>query len=90
METSVGVKDMSKDTTIRIDQEHKEILKELSGMLGIPASTVMQQAIEQYRRAIFFEELDRAYTALRADKAAWAEELEERDLWDSTLGDGLD
>lgn len=89
-ETCVGVKDMSKDTTIRIDLEHKEILKELSQKLGVPASTVMQQAIEQYRRSVTFEELDRAYIALRADKEAWAEELEERELWESTLGDGLD
>lgn len=89
-ETSVGVKEMSKDTTIRIDLEHKEILKELSRKLGVPASTVMQQAIEQYHRSVVFEDLDRAYIALRADKEAWAEELEERKLWESTLGDGLD
>jgi predicted DNA-binding protein len=86
----VGVMDMGKDTTIRIDQEHKDILKELSQMLGKPASGVLQEAIKQYRKTVYMEDLNRAYARLRADEEAWAEELKERELWENTLGDGLD
>lgn len=84
-----GVMDMGKDTTIRIDQEHKDILKELSGMLGKPSSAILQDAIRSYHKKILLEELNHAYARLREDEQAWAEVLAERELWDNTLGDGL-
>ncbi|HEX6677076.1 MAG TPA: hypothetical protein VF486_18860 [Actinomycetes bacterium] len=38
----------------------------------------------------FFAELDAAYARLRADPAAWEEELAERAELEGTLADGLD
>jgi len=52
--------------------------------------TVLDQAVEEYRRAVFLDKLDADYAALRADPEAWREELEERKLWDNTIADGLD
>ena len=51
---------------------------------------VLDEAIEQYRRNQFFQELDESYAPLRAKLGAWQEELAERQLWDSTLMDGLE
>ena len=52
--------------------------------------SVLDEAIEQYRRDNFFRELDEGYAQLQASPQAWQEELDERRLWDSTLADGLD
>ncbi len=46
--------------------------------------------MEDYRRKVFFQGLAGDYAALKADPEAWAEELEERELWETTLADGLD
>jgi predicted DNA-binding protein len=86
----IGVVDMAKDTTVRIDQQHREYLKEMSGMLGKPASTVLQEAIRQYRTKVFLEEVNRAYSRLRKDEKAWAEYMREIEEWDVTLADGLE
>ena len=52
--------------------------------------TVLDDAIEQYRRDIFFRELDQDYARLQANPEAWQKELAERQLWDTTLMDGLE
>jgi hypothetical protein len=51
---------------------------------------ILEQAIEEYRRRRFLDDVNRAYEALRNDPTAWAEELEERAAWDATISDGLD
>lgn len=50
--------------------------------------TILEKAVEEYRRARFLEEANQAYAALRADPEAWQAELEERAAWDATLADG--
>ncbi|HEX8696305.1 MAG TPA: hypothetical protein VF746_28055 [Longimicrobium sp.] len=45
---------------------------------------------EAERRRRFFAEVNAAYDALRADPAAWEEELAERRVWEATLMDGLE
>ena len=52
--------------------------------------TVLDHAIDAYRRERFFAALDDAYAALWADPAAQEEELAERALFEGTLADGLD
>jgi hypothetical protein len=51
---------------------------------------VLDQAIEVYRRQRFLRGLNADFVALQQDKAAWAEELAEREAWDSALADGLE
>ncbi|GBF35339.1 programmed cell death antitoxin YdcD [Desulfocucumis palustris] len=51
--------------------------------------TVLDKAIENYRRKCFLEEANRAYEALRNNPEAWKAELNERAEWDVTLNDGL-
>jgi predicted transcriptional regulator len=49
---------------------------------------VLSQALDLFEREHFFDALDAGFHRLRADPKAWQEELEERALWDQTLGDG--
>ena len=77
-------------TTVRVSEETHELLRRLAAATGEPLQKVLERAVENYRRDRFFVELDAAYERLQADPAAWAEELEERALWETTLADGLD
>ncbi len=75
---------------IRIDENSRETLRELARNEGATMQLVLQRAIENYRRQRFFDETNAAYASLKSDPAAWREELEERTLWEQTLGDGQD
>jgi predicted transcriptional regulator len=77
-------------TTIPISEMAHQILRELAEQTGQSMSDVLDKALDAYRRKLFFEQLNAGYAALRADPQAWAEELEQRKLWDATLTDGLD
>ena len=52
--------------------------------------TILDEAIDQYSRDKFLDEVNAAYARLRADPKAWKEELAERKEWDGTLMDGLE
>jgi len=51
--------------------------------------SVLDRAIERYRREKFLRAANADFEALRNDPRAWKEELRERDLWEQTLADGL-
>jgi len=77
-------------TTVRISASAHRTLKEESESTGQPMQSVLEEAIEMYRRRRFLAEVNAAYARVREDEAAWGDELEERQLWDQTIGDGLD
>lgn len=52
--------------------------------------SVIDQAIEDLRRRRMLEETNRAFSALKADKSAWREEIAEREIWENTLSDGVE
>lgn len=70
------------------DDVYKEI-KELSEQGGLPMSHVVAKAIEEYKRVLFFDDLDTAFTRLKTDPAAWADEKAERAESETTLMDGI-
>src|SRR5271156_949908 len=76
--------------TIRIREASHQILKELAEQTGETMMDVLDKALEDYRRKLFFEQMNAGYAELRADPEAWAKHLAERKLWDTTLMDGLD
>ena len=50
---------------------------------------VLDKAPELHRRDRFLRDANADFAALRRDKKAWREELQERDLWEQTVADGL-
>lgn len=75
---------------ITISARSQCVLHELTIRTGQTAEQVIDRALEALQRKLFFETLDAGYAELRRDPAAWAELQAERQLWDSTLIDGLD
>lgn len=77
-------------TTVRISSDVHRTLRILAEKRGHSMQAVMEEAVEQLRRQMFWDEFDRAYTAVREDPQAWAEESELRDELDGTLADGME
>jgi predicted transcriptional regulator len=76
--------------TIHISEAAQQVLQELAERTGQSTSEVLDKALEEYRRKLFFEQMNAGYAELRADPQAWADHLAERKQWDATLTDGLD
>lgn len=74
-------------TTVRISQAARETLKLCASQTGEPMQTVLEKAVEQYRRQLFLEQTNAAFAVLRANPDAWQIEQEERTAWDVTLAD---
>lgn len=75
---------------VRVKKTLHKDLKNLAEQLHKPMQMVLEEALEAYRRQQFFDELDTKAVALKQDKIAWQEELEERNAWDVTIADGLE
>lgn len=52
--------------------------------------SVIDRALEDLRRREVLEAANSAFSALRSDKTAWGDEMEERRLWENTLADGIE
>ena len=76
-------------TTIRISPSSHEILKEESKSSGRSMQSVLDEAIEQFRRRRFISEVNASFAQVREDERAWGEVLKEREAWDTTTMDGL-
>ena len=63
-------------------------LAELARQDGKSLQSVIDRAIETYRRQRFLEGLHNDFAALRNDPDAWQAEKEERAAWDAALADG--
>lgn len=75
--------------TVDLSESAHQVLRALSEQSGEPISTVLDKAIEQYRRQRLLDESNVAYRRLRDDPAAWQEVLDERRILDGALSDGL-
>jgi predicted transcriptional regulator len=75
--------------TIRASDKAKKTLKDLADARGVSMTQVLDEVLEAQRRREILERANREFAALRADPVAWAEELEERRLWEATLMDDL-
>ncbi len=77
-------------TQVRISNTTHQILRNLSSEVGESMQSIIDEAIEQYRRRRFLDGLSQDFKTLKEDSQAWQEELEERSLWDKTLLDGAE
>jgi len=76
--------------TVRISPRSHQTLRSLSKLTGDSLQAVLDRAIEEERRRLFFDKLDAGYAAINNDPAAKREFDRERDEWDVTLKDGLE
>jgi hypothetical protein len=53
-----------------ISEASHQILTELADQTGKPMSEILDQALDDYRRKVFFEGLAADYAALKADPEA--------------------
>jgi glyoxylase-like metal-dependent hydrolase (beta-lactamase superfamily II) len=51
---------------------------------------VIEQAVKEYKKKKFFEDLNAGYARLKEDPQSWAEDAAERKEWDATLRDGIE
>ena len=76
-------------TTIRVSRETHETLRQIAEHSGESVVSVLDKAVEAYRRQAFLEQANEAFAALRSNQDAWSQELRERGEWNVTLDDGL-
>ena len=77
-------------TTIRVSTQTRDLLQLLAQRSGGSMQSVLEQALEQYRRQQLLEAGNTAYAELRSDEDSWADLERDRRAWDSTLADGLE
>ncbi len=80
----------AQSSSVRVDSGTRDTLARLAKEARQPMQYILAEAVEDYRRRRIMERTNAAYAALRADPEAWHEELEEREIWDRALMDGLE
>jgi hypothetical protein len=83
------MKATAENPNIRITPRAKAALRALAKAEGKPMQAVLDQAIEQYSRDKFLDEVNAAYAVLWKDPKLAKEEKAERALWDRASGDGI-
>ncbi len=76
--------------TVRISPETREIVQRIARESNESMQSVIAKAVEEYKRYLLIERTNEAFAALRVQPKRWAEELEERHLWNATLNDDLE
>ena len=75
-------------STVRISEPSHQALRDLAEREQVSLQTVLERAIENYRRSRFLDALNARYEALRSDPQKWTAELNERNEWSGTAIDG--
>lgn len=75
-------------STVRISKESSHILREIATQEKKSLQSVLDSAIEEYRRHRFLQKANKAYSVLKENSKSWKEEKEERKQWETTLSDG--
>lgn len=73
---------------VRISENTHTAIREISRQIGESMQSVVERAVERYRRELFLNSLNRDFDELRNDEAAWRDELDERGIWEVTIADG--
>jgi predicted transcriptional regulator len=76
-------------TTIRVHPATHKTLARLAKENHSSMQTVLNEALEAYRRKVFLQRTNQAYAALRRDPAAWTRYEKELKAWDGASEDGL-
>ena len=75
---------------VKLKTETYQRVKRMASEQRSTMQDIISRGIDALERAEFARGLQEDFAALRADRAAWEREQAERELWESTLEDGLD
>lgn len=75
---------------VYISSETRDVLREIAEMEHRPMSTIMDEAVEAYRRELLWRRAEAGYARLAAGDERFRDYQDEIALWDSTSSDGLD
>jgi len=75
--------------TVRINAKTHKLLQDIKKNSGDSMQAIISKALERYKEIQFWEEVNEAYSKLKANKTAFKDEIEERKLWEKTLFDGM-
>jgi hypothetical protein len=81
---------MAASTTVRVTPETRERLARLAKARGLSTPELVDLLARRAEEDVLLDRMNSHYAALRSDPAAWEEHVRERELWEVTLGDGLD
>ena len=76
-------------TPVRISPRAHELLRQMAQEEQRSMQSVLDRALERYRRERFLHAADADFAALKQDATSWKQELRERELWEQSLPDGL-
>jgi hypothetical protein len=77
------------ELTIDISETTHKTLVQLAQSSGDDFVTIMDRAVENYRRYVFLVQADLAFATLRQNEELWQDEIAERQAWDVTITDGV-
>lgn len=77
-------------STVRVDEHLHTMLRSIARQEGRSIGSVIEDAVERYRREKFWASVQDGYARLQADPEQWAAYQQEIDLWDTMAGDGLE
>jgi predicted transcriptional regulator len=80
---------MATSTTVRISESSHALLSELAERSQQSMQHVIAEALEEYRKRLFWQQARRDFEQLRSDPEAWQAEQKELAVWDQTIADGL-
>jgi hypothetical protein len=75
---------------VRVNESTHTVIKNLANEFGESMQSIVDKAVERYRRELFLESLNQDFQRLQENETDWEAELAERRLWDGTLLDGDD
>jgi len=73
---------------VRISPRAHELLRQLAEEEQQSMQSILDLALERYRRERFLRAANADFAALKGDTKAWKQDLGERELWEQTVADG--
>lgn len=86
---SSAIRDKKQQPLVRIDSADKAVLDQLSEKTGESTPRLLHKAVTSLKKQIFFEQMNGAYRDISNDPKLLAIEMEERNLFEQAIADGL-